>query len=542
MADRPTDVRDLVESLDPQSVLPYPNTDVTTRTNLDRILSSETHLVEISERIAPYWSRFRDKFLWECVLRSDILSSALNITSARLYSIPFNVVAKDKENRRIREVAYWSDLLLKLSWSREIYPFILDWQGQDNGAFLEVIGAGEPSGPIEPTLVPGTQTYLYGLGLRHLDSQRSIRTGDPTYPVIYEALDEKGRIKRYKLHKSRVVFTSQMRSPRLRMNGVGLCATSRCLRHVQHMDDIDILKEEWLGTRPVSEIVFGRGFSAKELENAFLKTEEKSNNDRLKRFSKVVFLGMEASPEIIRAASLERISLKRLPEGYDEEKSITVALNVIAMALGFDVRVLWPATVRGATRADAEVQHLQTMTKTPGTWITEIETQLNEKFSPVTCYVSAAQEDIQQDSVQAANQQARAMVRKTLLDSGQIDQLVALQMMLEDGDINEKQYGYLVKRYEEDQVREQQQQEHQQQMEAAALQSAQATASQAQGQPPPSKPTVKPASSGSASSPSGSASAAKELFSEIAKDVLLASTGSAALDMSKGDTADAIQN
>lgn len=540
MAERLGDVRELLDAVDPESVLPYANTEALTRATLDRFSTTSGHLIEISERIAPYWSRLRDRFLWECAIKSDILSSALNITSARLYSIPFNVVPRDKENRRVREVAYWSDLLLKLSWSREMYPFILDWQGQDNGAFMEVIGAGNPSGPIEPTLVPGTSTYLFGLGLRHLDSQLCIRTNDPTYPVLYEGLDERGRAVRYKLHKSRVVFSSQMRNPRFKMNGVGLCATSRCLRHVQHMDDIDILKEEWLGSRPVSEIIFGRGFSASDLENAFLRVEERANNDRLKRFAKVVFLGMDNAPaDLIKASSLERISMKRLPDGYDEEKSITVALNVIAMALGFDVRVLWPATVRGATRADAEVQHLQTMTKAPGIWVNEIETQLNEKFSPVSCFVSATQEDLQQDAVKAQNQQLRAIVRQTMLTSGQIDQRINLQMMLEDGDITEKQYTYLIRKCEEQEQKDGEREEHQRQMEAAALESAQNQARSA-GQGSPGVPPPKKLPGLNSAEQAGAGE--KQLFDEMVGMNGVTSAVQLSLASTTGEDEDAVQN
>lgn len=437
-------IRDLRETLQPESIIA--DAPAQNQTQIDRFLTESSHQIYITDRVAPWWSRWRDRYLWETLIRSDVLSSAIYVTSARLFSVPLNIAPKDKSNRRIRDIASWSDALLKYSWSTEIMRFIIDWQTQDNGAFLEILGGGDPSGPIEPTIVPGTATYLYGLGLRHLDSQCSWRTGDYTYPVIYESRDSRGRLKRYKMHRSRVLFTAQMESPRANMLKVGFSGVSRIIHHTLHLDDIDILKEEWLGSRPVSEIIFGTGMTSKEIERAFLSADEKAASDGQRRYAKVVFLGLDGNPDMLRASRLERIQLKRLPEGYDEEKSLTVAINVMAMGLGFDARTLWPATVRGATRADAEVQHLKTMKMTPGLWVETVKSCLQEKFCPASCEVTADQQDDEQDSLVASNRQSRVTTRQLAITSGQIDHRVAYQQALEDGDITEDQYNYLVKR------------------------------------------------------------------------------------------------
>lgn len=440
------ETRDLIEAVKPASIIPDGPGRPEEPSLVDRLLTHTSHHVYITDRVAPWWNRKRDKWLWECLIRSDMLSSAIYVTSARLFSVPFNVVPLDPQNRRNREIAYWSDILLKESWSTEAFRFIVDWQTQDNGAFFEILGGGDPSGPIEPTLVPGTATYLYALGLRHLDSQRAIRTGDKEYPVKYEAKDSRGRWRQFKLHRSRVLFTAQMESPREDMLRVGFCGTSRTISHVLHMNDIDILKEEWLGSRPVSEIVFGKGMNATSIKNAFVEADERAQQDGQQRYAKTVFFGIDGSPELIKAASLERIQLKRLPEGYDEEKSITVAINVLAMGLGFDARTLWPATVRGATRADAEVQHLKTMKMTPGIFVETLTRNLQRTFSPVSCLIKADQQDDEQDAIDAQNRQSRANIRETMLASGQIDQRVNYEMMLNDGDLTESQYKYLISR------------------------------------------------------------------------------------------------
>lgn len=442
------DTRALVAAVDPQSRLAAEPT-----VDEPRLVGFRVNPIFISERVMPWWSRQRDKFLAETMLKSDMLNATTNVTSSRLFSIPVSIMPRDKENKRNRDLAYWSSALLRLSFSNEMLPFIIDWQTQDNGAFAEIIGAGEPSGPIEPTRVPGTATYLYGLGLRHLDSQRCIRSGDPEYPVIYESNGKDGKYRRYKLHRTRVLYMSQMPSPRAAMHRVGVCAISRCISSALHLTDISVLKEEWLGSRPVSEIVFGRGFTVEQLEGAFQKADAKADAAGMTRHAKLAYLGITGSPEMIKASSIERIPLKRLPDGYDEETSVRIGVNIVALGFGFNSRELWPATVTGATHADAEYSHLQTMRKTPGVYIEAMGNQLDEKWSPMACYPSFDQQDDEQDRIKGELRKLRAEDLQIRLQSGQIDAMIAYQTMLEYGDINENQYDYLVKRHKEMQAK-----------------------------------------------------------------------------------------
>lgn len=442
------DTRDLVAAVEPVSRLAQePSIEE------PRLVGARVHPIFISERVMPWWSRTRDKFLWESLLKSDVLLSTTNVTSSRLFSIPVSIMPRDKENRRNRDLAYWSSALLRLSLAREMLPFIIDWQTQDNGAFAEIIGAGDPAGPIEPTKVPGTSTYLYGLGLRHLDSQKCIRTGDPEYPVIFETQDSKGKYRRYKLHRTRVLYMSQMPSPRASMYRVGVSAVSRCISNALHLTDVSVLKEEWLGARPVSEIIFGRGFTVSSLEEAFMKADAKADAQGLTRHAKLAFLGATGAPDMLRALSIDRIPLKRLPEGYNEEVSINIGINIIAMGYGFDPRELWPATVRGATRADAEVSHLKTMRKTPGVWVEQLGTEFDEKWAPLSCYVSFDQQDDEQDRIKGELRKLRAEELQIRLLSKQMDAVVAFQAMLEAGDINESQYEYMIKFHEEERAK-----------------------------------------------------------------------------------------
>jgi hypothetical protein len=98
-------------------------------------------------------------------------------------------------------------------WITMFSKWVTDYWSCDNGAFLEIIGAGDPLGPIE-----GEPT-----GIAHLDSHRIQRTGNTEFPAIYTRPDGQ----RIKLHRTRITMSADMPSAREEMFGVGFSATSR---------------------------------------------------------------------------------------------------------------------------------------------------------------------------------------------------------------------------------------------------------------------------------------------------------------------------
>jgi hypothetical protein len=130
--------------------------------------------------------------LWK---QSDHLASAVYNSQAKLVGIPFQIVAHDPSNvEHVAMADKMTDDLLFLSefgqgWMYSYEKFIEDLLSKDNGAFFEIVGAGRPDGPIVGAPV----------AVRHLDSMRCSRTGNPEYPVVFLAEDNK----RYKLHWKR---------------------------------------------------------------------------------------------------------------------------------------------------------------------------------------------------------------------------------------------------------------------------------------------------------------------------------------------------
>lgn len=441
------EIRQLIDEIEPKSILPEKGPDKTDP--LSAIFSVRDKVFYTGDNIPPWWSPDRDKWLWQTMLSSDVLSSAIFSTSARLSSIPIAVYPRDISNRNNRRIANYASLLLEYYWKEVAFQAAVEWQSCDNGVFIEVLGNGDPDGPIEPTKIPGTNDYLYALGLKVLDSHAATRTGDPVYPVIYRHKPPSGPEKLYKFHRSRIIFMSQMPQPRRDMHGVGFCGASRVINCILRLRDIDLLEAEMLGSRPLSQIIFSRGISAKYMEETFdaldAKRIEAASLRDPRRTSHMVFLSAEGAPEAIKAAGIETFDLKRLPEGYNQEVHMNLAINIVAMGLGFDPREFWPATVRGATRADAEVQHWKAMRKTPGLWTRQFEQELNRFFVPNSCFVSFDQQDDEQDRMRAEIRELRARVLETYKRADAIDQETMWQIMLDEGDITDEQYQKLLK-------------------------------------------------------------------------------------------------
>jgi hypothetical protein len=293
----------------------------------------------------------------------------------------------------------------------------------DNGAFAEIIGPGDPAGPLAGQPV----------SVAHLDSQRCTRTGNAEYPVIYEDMDGQ----RYKLHYTRVLYAAQMPSPIAEMYAIGYSPVSRCINVAQNLIDVLTYKQEKMGSRPHRVILIPKGgLDPQDVASAFQLAENVMDAQGLTRYSKTVVVGSSTIPE----AGMEVVELSSLPDGFDEETSTTLGMATIAMAFGMDARELWPAMQAGATRADAIVQHLKQRGKGPGQILQTTESLFNYKFLPTHLKLVFDFQDDAQDRQVADIRRVRAERRKIDMDTGAMDVRTMREQMLADGDIDRGQF------------------------------------------------------------------------------------------------------
>jgi len=387
-------------------------------------------LVRAGELISPWWSVRRDSELRDFWKTSNHLAGAVYAMRSKISTINFKVIPKDASVQSQSRAALERQQVIMETpeYGKGWLEFVSKWVGDliaaDNGAFAEIIGPGSPTGPIIGAPI----------SFANLDSARCSRTSNPIYPVIYQDTDGK----RYKLHYTRVMFSSQMPSPNVDMNGVGFCAVSRAIDAAQVLIDMTRFNQEKMGSRPPRIMLIGKkGISAEEIFTAFANAEEMDDNLGLSRFRRMVAIAPKQGRGEI---DLDTIDLASVPDGFNEQQSTTLGMFVIALAFGMDAREIWPATASGATKADAMLSHMKARGKGPGQIMQTIERQLNQKFLPDTLTFQFDFQDDEQDAMQAEIRDKRSQRHERDVGGGIITVRVSREQMLSDGDLTPPQF------------------------------------------------------------------------------------------------------
>ena len=382
--------------------------------------------------IPPWWSPMRDKELRKFWKRSDHLAGAVYTMEARMCAITKKVVPIDPSNRlHLMQAELMSEVLDTTpeygeGWTAFYTKFVEELLTQDNGVFVEVIGDGPKDGPIMG--MPQSVAIL--------DSGRCQRTGNVKYPVVF--YDEHGEA--HKMHRSRVLYTSQMPSPDYTMFGVGFCACSRVINVAQTLIDILVYKQERLGSRPHQTLLLTKGgLDPNDVALAFETAESKMDAQGLSRYSKVVMTGSST----IMDADIKEINLSSMPDGFDEYNSTTLGIAAIALGFGVDARELFPALGGGATRADAMLAHLKQRGKSPGQIIDLTEKLFNQKFLPPHLKLTFDFQDDAQDRQSAEIGKLRQERWNYAMTNGTLNTRICREQMLAAGDLDRSQFERL---------------------------------------------------------------------------------------------------
>jgi len=378
--------------------------------------------------LPAWWSSGRDVELRKFWKKVDHLAGTIYTIESKLQAIQFRILPRDQSNRRhVQQAEEYTNLIMTTAqygagWSVFYQRFIEDILTCDNGGFAEVIGEGDPAGPIVGKPIT----------ISHLDSSRCVRTGNKEYPVLYT--DDNGDI--YKMHYTRVMNYASMSSPIKEMNGVGLCSISRATNVAQNLLDIMIYKMEKLGSRPSRGIMVTKGgLDPEDVRNAFSIAEREMSNQTLSRFSKTVVMGDATIPD----GDISMIDLAKLPDGFDEEMATFLAIGVIAMAFGVDAREIFPAMHTGQTRAEAVIQNMKQRGKGPGQILIETERLFNTLYLPPHLYMSFDNQDDAEDRQRAETRNIRAMQCERDINSKSTDIKTIRERMVLDNDITHEQ-------------------------------------------------------------------------------------------------------
>ena len=112
--------------------------------------------------IAPWWSKQRDIDLSKFWIRegNDILQGAVSSMVKKFRAMNWSLTGPEKTVSRYQRLLA-DESEFGLGWSTLIGKTLIPYLTQDAGGFWELVGAGDPNGPIDGPV----------LGVEHLDTQ-----------------------------------------------------------------------------------------------------------------------------------------------------------------------------------------------------------------------------------------------------------------------------------------------------------------------------------------------------------------------------------
>jgi hypothetical protein len=266
-----------------------------------------------------------DVILAESVLVEDMWASAIFKAISKQMALGFTIADKTESTRRLRQA---QQLLLNFDGNYEygLSRHLRDFLTTDNGAFIEIVRQSSAAGSKV-------------IGLRHLDSLRCYRTGDPERPVVY--VDRAGV--QHVMRSEDVIFFSDMPSPRMEMYGIGICAARRAFSTILKVVAMETyFREKVSGSRNLA-IHIVNGITAQQLEGA-LNTAETAQ--RGKGF--VVYRGSTLIPMLKdEPPALVTIPLAEIADGFNVEQERRNAYLTYANAIGVFVGEVQPLSQQG---------------------------------------------------------------------------------------------------------------------------------------------------------------------------------------------------
>ena len=382
----------------------------------------EVGLVHTGDSIPKWWTPARAKRLYEVLIGSNHLSGLAYTALTKLANIPLQFIARDRTiTSQVDRAQQFSLMVRGLSEGGEglrqaMKRFILDYLVADNGGFLEIMGEGPADGPIKG--MPW--------GLRHLDTTRCRRTGDPKYPVGYLNPDD-GR--RYKIFFSRVIYMSQMSMALTTKNGVGLSSVSRSHLLAEVLTGQILYKLEKMGRRPGTKLFVGDGISAEQMISSFMAANSLQDNLGLQHFGMNVYIGGNAVS--VGATDLNNF------DPFDEEMGTLMAMYATAYCWGLKIQDIWPV---GGSKSSDQISNMQSRGRLPIDFINDLQEQLEFKLCPPFIKPVFFEQDDEQEMMQANISDIRSRSVSRTAEYSIIDVAAQRRKMMEDNEISREEF------------------------------------------------------------------------------------------------------
>lgn len=371
----------------------------------------------------PIYPNYRDRFLVEFAKSESMAASAVYSMKTRIATLNYTINGPPRAKKFAQELLNKPGLADSLT--DVVQKVSADLDQTDNGAFVELWKAGRPD-KAPPKNAPV-------MGFAHLDSRLCWRSFDPEFPVWYTN-PVTGQIR--KIHKDRVVYTSDNPDSAELARGIGFCSISRALRMIRVFKNMQIFVDEKVGGRFTRALGAVSGVSAAQVRNALSKHQADQDSKGYVVYNEIPFL-IDPSTEGKNDIKILLQDLASIPDGFDFRNDADLYAYVLAFCFGVDAREFWPATQSGATKADATVQNMKARGRGIGNRIQTMEYLLRHAL-PDSVEFEYDYTDDEQDEMQGRIQGQRQSTLSAILRDGGINPLEYRALLIADNVLDGK--------------------------------------------------------------------------------------------------------
>lgn len=348
--------------------------------------------------LPPYGTKDRDRVL-RLLYRNEyntIIQGTVSAIAKKFITTPWEIKGDPKDEKkliwlpdafgRLRSISIIEHYQLVLQnaqfgagWEAFASRLLEDFFTQDFGGVLELIGAGEPIGPIEGAVT----------GIAQLDSGRCFITGNPYYPIMYFSLIS-GSL--HRMHTARIVRFVDSPSPDERFFGIGLCALSRAIAIYNRQYYMSRYIESLVDDKPPPGIMTVTGMTTPQREKLLATYETRQETPDSRPFwGKTLWFD---SLNLDQPIKLEAHPFATTPEKFDWQKYNSLDVDAIALAFGVDRQEIWELAGRGlGSGSQSKVMADKASQKMFGFLLQNTERLINRRVLPSALEFSFSYKD-----------------------------------------------------------------------------------------------------------------------------------------------------
>lgn len=366
-------------------------------------------------KLPPYWTQSRDFVLSSTVHHEAMWGAAVGIAITKTASLSFEIQGDVPLRVKRGQELFLSADGRRVGYVSFMAKHLRDFLTTDNGAFIEIVRATKSAGSAI-------------IGIRHLDSRRCTRTGDPDIPVLYR--DRMGVI--HEMRDYQVIMLADMPDPADTYYGVGLCAASRAYPAIYKLASIEwYLREKVAGLHPLA-IHIVNGILSNQLNDAIAGAKQETLGKGVAQYMGAVIVGIPAQT----APELVTIPLAELPDGFNRKEEFDISLLTYADCLGLDPQDLQPLTGQMlGTGAQSQILAEKAGGKGLAAWRQQWTHAVNEFILPEETVFVFVEKDYRDLKMKADVSKARADVSKVRIDAGITTAQQELQVLVDDDEL-----------------------------------------------------------------------------------------------------------